>query len=75
MKQLIPAAILVFAILSLTSCGKRDFTCTCKLSNGTTQEKWLGKMSNNTAQKMCNDYQIQLKNNPNGVMPVCKTTY
>jgi hypothetical protein len=75
MKRIIPAAVILFAAMSLTSCGKRDFTCTCKLSNGGTQEKWIGRVSNNTAQKICNDYQLELKNNPNGVIPICKTTY
>jgi len=75
MKHLISAGLLVTATLLLTSCEKRDYTCSCVMSDGTRSEKWLGYMPNNTAQQMCNDHQIDLKNNANGVMPQCKVTF
>jgi hypothetical protein len=75
MKQLISAALLLTATLLFTSCEKRDYNCSCKLSDGTTKQKWIGFMPNNNAQKICNDYQLELKDNPNGIVPICKVTY
>jgi len=77
MKHLFSIALLVLAVsaIMVSSCKKNDFTCTCKLSNGTTKEKWIGYLPNDAAQKQCNDYQLELANNPNGIVPICKVVY
>jgi hypothetical protein len=66
------ASIFLFA-----SCQKKDYTCACKFSNSTTSEVWLGYMSNNAAQKKCNDHQENLTKNSTGtgIVSQCKVIY
>lgn len=75
MKRLFPAILAFVCVVTFSACGKRDFTCSCKVSDGTTTEKWIGRMSNDQAQKMCNDFQLQQAKNTKGLMYTCKTTY
>jgi hypothetical protein len=61
--------------LSVTSCERKDYTCSCILNTGggpnTTHSFDLGVMSRNAAEDKCNDKQNSL--NVNGVTAQCKT--
>lgn len=75
MKLLIPAAAIMLCLFS--SCEKREYTCFCKMSNGTTSELPLGRLSNNKAQKKCNDHQLELTEQAAGygVASQCKVIW
>jgi hypothetical protein len=62
MKRLIPVAIAIILSISLGSCGKLEYTCSCKITDGSPtpiyEEVGLGKITNNSAQKKCNNHQL-----------------
>jgi|GEM_PF-4015394 len=50
----------VFLLISFASCQRKEYTCYCLITDqGYPQEEKssLGLLSNNKAQKKCNDYQ------------------
>lgn len=53
MKMKLITVFAVTAILALTSCDKREYTCSCILNGGKTENLLLGRMNNNAAQKKC----------------------
>lgn len=75
MKRLFPVFLAFLAVAAFSSCEKRDYTCACKVSDGTTTEKWIGLMPNDQAQKICNDFQLEQAKNATGLVYICKTTY
>jgi hypothetical protein len=75
MKRVLSAATIICVLVGFSSCEKRDYTCRCKVSDGTTTEKWIGFMPNNQAQKECNDFQLSQATNTKGLAYACKTTY
>ncbi len=61
MKRLAPAVFAIVITLILASCGKKEYTCSCKVTIGgvaSLEETSLGKISNNAAQKKCNAHQL-----------------
>lgn len=75
MKQVLSSALVICVLVGFSSCEKRDYTCSCRVSDGTTAEKWIGFMPNDKAQKMCNEFQLEKVNNTKGLNYWCKTTY
>lgn len=75
MKRLIPGLLAVILMLGFTSCNKQDYTCYCKMSNGTDRSFELGRMSNNAAQKACNQQQMDLTVSSVGTVGSCKLVY
>jgi hypothetical protein len=71
----------IIAITAFSSCGKNDYTCACKVGYGGPtplyENKELGRVSNNRAQKLCNDYQFSRVDEMNGTGNViqCKVEY
>jgi hypothetical protein len=73
MKKLL-FVIAVLLAFTITSCERKDYTCTCTLNNGghfNTQSFDFGVMSRNAAEDKCNDKQVSL--NVNNVSAMCKT--
>jgi hypothetical protein len=66
MKLLTPAVVAIAILFTLASCGKMEYTCQCKISNGSTtpltEELDMGKITNNAAQKRCNNHQLNRAN-------------
>jgi len=57
--------IILFAFIAITffsSCGKNDYSCNCQIAYGGPsllyENKELGRVTNNKAQKLCNDHQL-----------------
>ncbi len=71
----------IIAITAFSSCGKNDYTCACKVGYGGPtplyENKELGRVSNNRAQKLCNDYQLSRVDEMKGTGNViqCKVEY
>ncbi len=76
--------ITLFALIVMTifsSCGKNDYICACKIGYGGVtplyENKDLGRVSNNKAQKLCNDHQLSRTEEMKGTGQTiqCKVEY
>jgi hypothetical protein len=71
----------ILVIFIFSSCGKNDYICACKVAYGAPtplyENKDLGRVSNNRAQKLCNDYQLSRVDEMKGTGQTiqCKVEY